>query len=204
MMLSFSGRFSVRLAAKTGSRASLFQPKLRRESRHIFTPFLFSNLSLKLVPRRREPKPRRIAADLFSMPPKKCEASKSDGSRCKSEAKHPEEDPVVCGNHLYKLDEDGTFDDNRKKNPATPAKPVLAVKREINEEMAEMLANLVDEDAANLAFKAVEQKNKVVVEISFKKSGEAPSPQILQALEEKDAKIAALEAKLAALAVAPK
>jgi hypothetical protein len=135
----------------------------------------------------------------------KCLATKADNTRCDSDAKFPTDNrPLVCGNHRYKLKADGTFDKDATKAPATPPKAKLEIKRAAEEDgdMQQMLATVVGEQADLLAFKTIEHKNKVSIEITYKKHTDAPSPAILQQMKEKDDKIAELEAQLAAAGIA--
>ena len=134
-------------------------------------------------------------------PKKQCPAVLASGAVCNKEAKYPEGDPIVCGNHAYKI-VDGVFCQDATKVPATPPKPALQVKRDVQQEseLQNVLALIVGEDANNLAFKVSEHKHKITIEIAHKKN-EEQSPAFLQMKQQNEAQaeeIAALRAQLAA------
>ena len=117
-----------------------------------------------------------------------CPATNVNGERCGKKMTFPTDGPaLVCGNHKYKVNDDGEFDDNLKKaGPVTPEKPELEVVRAVEDEAELMhLASAVVGVAPDLLdVKTVKQKNDVVVKIAYKKPGASPSPAVAQQMKE--------------------
>jgi hypothetical protein len=75
-----------------------------------------------------------------------CPATDSKDRRCDKDVKFPPGNPLVCGNHKYKINDDGEFDDTlKKKNPATPEKPELNVVKAVedHEELMQLASDVV-------------------------------------------------------------
>jgi hypothetical protein len=133
-----------------------------------------------------------------------CLGTVADGSRCTKTANFPADAPLVCGNHKFKINDDGEFDDSlKKKAPATPEKPELNVVKPVEDhaELMQLASEVVGIQSDLLTITTVKQKNDVVIKIAYKKAGASPSPAIAQQLQAKDDRIAELEAKLAAAGI---
>jgi lipase chaperone LimK len=121
-----------------------------------------------------------------------CPATDSKDRRCDKDVKFPPGNPLVCGNHKYKINDDGEFDDSIKKTgPQTPEKAELEVMRAVEDEAELMrLASAVVGVAPDLLdVKTVKQKHDVVIKIAYKKPGSSPSPAVAQQMKEKDDEI---------------
>ena len=133
-----------------------------------------------------------------------CPATNAKGERCGKNLTYPKDAPVVCGNHKYKVNDDGEFDDSlKKKSPATPEKPELNVVKPVEDhaELMQLASEVVGIQSDLLTITTVKQKNDVVIKIAYKKAGASPSPAIAQQLQAKDDEIEKLKAMLAAAGI---